>query len=86
MPRNTVSRFRYVRLRSDACEEGWSAIAGWTGVPLRVVLEAAGVLPSERFVNFFAYDDSAEGIDMLDASRPETFARVSRKRSLCDPI
>ena len=48
-----------------ACEEGWSAIAEWTGVPLRTVLEASGVHPSARFVQFYCYDVVADGIDML---------------------
>lgn len=60
------------QITKHTCEEGWSAIAEWTGVPLRAVLEAAGVLPSARFVNFFAYDDTAEGIDMIDALHPQT--------------
>lgn len=60
------------QITKHTCEEGWSAIAEWTGVPLRAVLEAAGILPSARFVNFFAYDDTAEGIDMLDALHPQT--------------
>lgn len=60
------------QITKHTCEEGWSAIAEWTGVPLRAVLEAAGILPSARFVNFFAYDDTAEGIDMVDALHPQT--------------
>jgi DMSO/TMAO reductase YedYZ molybdopterin-dependent catalytic subunit len=60
------------QITKHTCEEGWSAIAEWTGVPLRAVLEAAGILPSARFVNFFAFDDTAEGIDMLDALHPQT--------------
>jgi DMSO/TMAO reductase YedYZ molybdopterin-dependent catalytic subunit len=60
------------QITKHSCEEGWSAIAEWTGVPLRAVLEAAGILPSARFVNFFAYDDTAEGIDMIDALHPQT--------------
>jgi len=60
------------QITKHTCEEGWSAIAEWTGVPLRAVLEAAGILPSARFVNYFAYDDIAEGIDMLDALHPQT--------------
>jgi DMSO/TMAO reductase YedYZ molybdopterin-dependent catalytic subunit len=60
------------QITKHTCEEGWSAIAEWTGVPLRRVLEAAGILPSARFVNFYAYDDTAEGIDMLDAMHPQT--------------
>ena len=60
------------QITKHTCEEGWSAIAEWTGVPLQTVLEAAGILPSARFVNFFAYDNAAEGIDMLDALHPQT--------------
>jgi DMSO/TMAO reductase YedYZ molybdopterin-dependent catalytic subunit len=60
------------QITKHTCEEGWSAIAEWTGVPLRVVLEAVGIQPTARFVNYYAYDDSAEGIDMLDALHPQT--------------
>ncbi len=60
------------QITKHTCEEGWSAIAEWTGVPLRAVLEAAGIQPSARFVNFYAYDDNADGIDMLDALHPQT--------------
>jgi DMSO/TMAO reductase YedYZ molybdopterin-dependent catalytic subunit len=60
------------QITKHTCEEGWSAIAEWTGVPLRAVLEAVGILPSARFVNFYAYDSTAEGIDMLDALHPQT--------------
>jgi DMSO/TMAO reductase YedYZ molybdopterin-dependent catalytic subunit len=60
------------QITKHTCEEGWSAIAEWTGVPLRAVLEAAGILPAARFVNFFAFDDTADGIDMLDALHPQT--------------
>jgi DMSO/TMAO reductase YedYZ molybdopterin-dependent catalytic subunit len=60
------------QITKHTCEEGWSAISEWTGAPLRAVLEAAGILPSARFVNFFAYDNAAEGIDMFDALHPQT--------------
>lgn len=60
------------QITKHTCEEGWSAIAEWTGVPLRRVLEAAGMLPSARFVQYYAFDDSAEGIDMFDALHPQT--------------
>jgi DMSO/TMAO reductase YedYZ molybdopterin-dependent catalytic subunit len=54
------------------CEEGWSAISEWTGVPLRTVLEAAGILPNARYVNFYPFDDTAQGLDMIDALHPQT--------------
>lgn len=60
------------QITKHTCEEGWSAIAEWTGVQLRRVLEAAGMLPSARFVNFHAFDDTADGIDMHDALHPQT--------------
>jgi DMSO/TMAO reductase YedYZ molybdopterin-dependent catalytic subunit len=66
------------RLRSrtqitrHVCEEGWSAIMQWTGVPLRTVLEAAGIRSDARFVQFHCYDKFVDGIDMLDALHPQT--------------
>ncbi len=54
------------------CEEGWSAIAEWTGVPLRDVLLAVGVRPAARFVQFQCYDAVTDGIDMVDALHPQT--------------
>ncbi len=63
---------RRSQITKHTCEEGWSSIAEWTGVPLRLVLESAGILPSARFVNFYAFDDLAEGIDMIDALHPQT--------------
>lgn len=68
-----LKRFpRRTQITKHTCEEGWSAIAEWTGVPLRRVLEAAGIFPSARFVNFYPFDDYADGIDMLDALHPQT--------------
>lgn len=60
------------QITKHVCEEGWSAIAEWTGVPLSRVLDAAGLLPSARFVSFYSYDDWAESIDLLDALHPQT--------------
>ena len=60
------------QITRHTCEEGWSAIAQWTGVPLRAVLEAAGIRSSARFVQYYAYDGWVDGIDMLDALHPQT--------------
>jgi DMSO/TMAO reductase YedYZ molybdopterin-dependent catalytic subunit len=60
------------QITKHTCEEGWSAIAEWTGVPLSRVLDAAGMLPTARFVSFYSYDDWADSIDMLDALHPQT--------------
>lgn len=60
------------QITKHMCEEGWSAIAEWTGVPLRAVLTAAGIRPSARFVQFYAFDQWTDGIDMVDALHPQT--------------
>jgi len=60
------------QITKHTCEEGWSAIAEWTGVPLGRVLDGAGILPTARFVSFYTYDDWADSIDMLDAMHPQT--------------
>lgn len=60
------------QITKHTCEEGWSAIAQWTGVPLRAVLEAVGTRPSARFVNFHPFDAVIDSIDMVDALHPQT--------------
>jgi DMSO/TMAO reductase YedYZ molybdopterin-dependent catalytic subunit len=60
------------QITRHTCEEGWTAIGQWTGVPLSVVLGAAGILPAARFVVFHSYDDWVDSIDLLDALHPQT--------------
>ena len=56
-----------------ACEEGWSFIAEWTGVPLSVLLDAAGTRPDAKFVaSYSAEKDASDSIDMADALHPQT--------------
>ena len=42
------------QITRHTCEEGWTAIGQWTGVPLARVLDAAGILPTARFVVFYS--------------------------------
>jgi hypothetical protein len=60
------------QITRHTCEEGWSAIAEWTGVPLRLLLEAVGIRPSARFVSLYPFDNIADSIDMVDALHPQT--------------
>ena len=60
------------QITKHTCEEGWSAIGEWTGVPLSRVLQAAGMLPKARFISFYSFDGWADSIDMLDALHPQT--------------
>jgi DMSO/TMAO reductase YedYZ molybdopterin-dependent catalytic subunit len=57
-----------------ACEEGWSYIAEWIGVPLHHVLDLVGVHPQAKYVVYFSIEpDWWESIDMADALHPQTF-------------
>ena len=61
------------QITRHTCEEGWSAIAEWTGVPLGTVLLAAGLQRSAVCVVFHTFDISrVDTIDMLDALHPQT--------------
>lgn len=56
------------------CEEGWSYIAEWVGVPLSHVLDLVDVNPQARYVVYFSIDPQWwESIDMADALHPQTF-------------
>jgi DMSO/TMAO reductase YedYZ molybdopterin-dependent catalytic subunit len=56
-----------------ACEEGWSYIAEWIGVPLLHVLDLVGTLPRARYVVYRSFQPGWwESIDMADALHPQT--------------
>ncbi len=59
------------------CVEGWSVIGKWKGVPLRSVLERAGVKPQARFVLFRCMDTLGDNLyyescRIVDAYHPQT--------------
>ncbi len=69
------------------CVEGWSAIGGWAGPPLGLVLNAARARSSARYAVFLCADNYGgeadkgglqsasryyESIDMVDALHPQT--------------
>jgi DMSO/TMAO reductase YedYZ molybdopterin-dependent catalytic subunit len=55
------------------CEEGWTYIAEWEGVPLSHILERVGALPQVRYVVYRSIQpDWWESIDMADALHPQT--------------
>ena len=67
------------------CVEGWSAIAKWTGVPLREILARVQPDPSARYVVFHCADPMQpngknpyyESIDLIDAYHPQTILAYS---------
>ena len=60
------------QITRHTCEEGWTAIGQWTGVPLALVLDAAGILPTARFVVLHSVDDWIDSLDLNDALHPQT--------------
>jgi DMSO/TMAO reductase YedYZ molybdopterin-dependent catalytic subunit len=69
------------------CVEGWSAIGKWTGVPLSLVLQTAGLRPNARYAVFYCADELEktfdgsgryyESIDLVDAFHPQTILAYS---------
>jgi DMSO/TMAO reductase YedYZ molybdopterin-dependent catalytic subunit len=64
------------------CDEGWTAIGQWTGVPLAHLLDTAELMPEARFVVFHCLDELVrtpdgsgfyyESLDLFDAMHPQT--------------
>src|SRR6266853_453622 len=59
------------------CDEGWSAIGQWTGVPLTHLLQTAELMPEARYIVFYCMDEMVrtpdnsgfyyESIDRIEA-------------------
>jgi DMSO/TMAO reductase YedYZ molybdopterin-dependent catalytic subunit len=65
-----------------ACEEGWSYIAEWSGVPLAHLLNLVGALPQARYVIYRSIQpDWWESIDMADALHPQTLLTLGMNSS-----
>jgi DMSO/TMAO reductase YedYZ molybdopterin-dependent catalytic subunit len=63
----------HTQITEIACEEGWSYIAEWKGVPLSHVLELVGALPQVRYVAYRSFQRGWwDSIDMADALHPQT--------------
>ncbi len=60
------------QITQHICEQGWSAIAEWTGVPLSFVLSAVGIRPEAKYVVFYSVDGWWDSLDMPDAWHPQT--------------
>jgi DMSO/TMAO reductase YedYZ molybdopterin-dependent catalytic subunit len=60
-----------------SCDEGWSAISEWTGVPLHEVLKLSGIMQAARYVVFRCLDTIGGehvwgSVDLLEAMHPQT--------------
>ena len=87
----SLAELRRMQLRTQItrhdCVEGWSAIGGWTGVPLSLLLRASGLKTEARYAVLHCADtldgepkkggDERTGryyepIDLVDAFHPQT--------------
>jgi DMSO/TMAO reductase YedYZ molybdopterin-dependent catalytic subunit len=77
----SLERIRQLPARTQItrhdCVEGWSAIGKWTGLPLRLLLQGAGLRADARYIVFHCADDFGgtlyyESIDLVDAFHPQT--------------
>lgn len=65
------------QITMHCCDEGWSAIAQWTGVPLGWLLDYVGIQEKARYVVFYCMDkirgdNIFSSIDTVDAYHPQT--------------
>ncbi len=60
------------QITEHTCEEGWSFVAEWTGVPFSYLMNLAGVLPQAKYAVFFPFDESWDSLDMADALHSQT--------------
>jgi DMSO/TMAO reductase YedYZ molybdopterin-dependent catalytic subunit len=68
------------------CVEGWSAIGEWTGVPLGLLLNRAGLSSRARYIVFHCADTLMgkpyyESIDVAEALHPQTILAHSLNRT-----
>ena len=66
------------QITQHSCDEGWTAIGKWKGVPLASLLQKAELQPEARFIVFHCLDEMNAGdfyyesIDLFDAFHPQT--------------
>ncbi len=80
MPRRT-------QITRHDCVEGWSAIGEWTGVPLKLLLDQAGLRQDAHYLIFHCADRYAqanyyESIDLIDAFHPQTILAWGLNRQI----
>jgi len=60
------------QITHQACEEGWSFIAEWTGVQLSYLLGVAGVSTRAKYVVLVPFDTYWDSLDIDEALHPQT--------------
>ena len=68
------------------CVEGWTAVADFTGVPLRTILAQAQPAFDAKFVDFMSFDDGYhESWDIESAMHPQTMVVLAKDGKRLSP-
>jgi DMSO/TMAO reductase YedYZ molybdopterin-dependent catalytic subunit len=68
------------------CVEGWTAVAEWSGVPLRALAALAGADPKAGYVDFQSFDDGYhESWDIESALHPQTIIAYAKDGAALTP-
>ncbi|MBI3568952.1 MAG: molybdopterin-dependent oxidoreductase [Gemmatimonadetes bacterium] len=68
------------------CVEGWTAVAEWSGVPVHVLAELAGVDPAAKVVDFESFDDAYhESWDLESVLHPQTLVAYAKDGKMLTP-
>ncbi|HVZ48913.1 MAG TPA: molybdopterin-dependent oxidoreductase [Gemmatimonadaceae bacterium] len=68
------------------CVEGWTAVAEFTGAPLRTIADLAGADPRAGYVDFQSFDDGYhESWDVESATHPQTLIVYAKDGALLSP-
>ncbi|HEX4634359.1 MAG TPA: molybdopterin-dependent oxidoreductase, partial [Gemmatimonadales bacterium] len=68
------------------CVEGWSAIATWTGVPVKALAQQSGMTPAARYIDFQSFDAGySNGWDLASAMHPQTILAYAMNDRLLGP-
>lgn len=88
----SVSDIRAFPARSQitmlSCEEGWSYIGEWTGVPLAHLLQVVGAKPEARYVVYRSIQPHWwwDSVDMYEATHPQTLLAYGVNGSDMTPL
>ncbi len=79
----TLDELRAMRMVTQRvphyCVEGWTAVADFTGVPMRTILDAVRPAAGARFVDFQSFDDGYhESWDIESTLHPQTMVVLAK--------
>ena len=86
----TYDDLRHMKLETQRvphyCVEGWTAVADFTGVPLRALMSAVQPNADARFIDFMSFDDGYhESWDIESSMHPQTMLVLAKDGKRLSP-